>query len=177
VLPPGGSSTVHICTQTVHRTTQLIWEECGPCPAFASCTLAFALQLRKKHGKTSVRVVEEYQLARWKQNIQNRTYVNNKVKYIPLLHSHFPYYNSRNKTETIPATIDGSQNGDRNETPKTQHKKCSRAIYRAVIAPVITTKRRLLLCSGQECAVQLRADQAAPAVLAAGNWLRVNVTT
>ena len=31
-LTPGGSSTVHIYTQTVHRTTQLIWEECGPCP-------------------------------------------------------------------------------------------------------------------------------------------------
>jgi hypothetical protein len=31
-------------------------EECGPCPVFASFTLAFALQLRKKHGKTSVTV-------------------------------------------------------------------------------------------------------------------------
>jgi len=30
-------------------------EEFGPCPVFASYTLAFALQLRKKHGKTSVR--------------------------------------------------------------------------------------------------------------------------
>ena len=63
-LTPGGSSTVHIYTQTVHRTTPLIWEECGPCPVFASYTLAFALQLRKKHGKTSVRVAEECQLAR-----------------------------------------------------------------------------------------------------------------
>ena len=31
-------------------------EECGPCPFFASFTLAFALQLRRKHGKTSVRI-------------------------------------------------------------------------------------------------------------------------
>jgi hypothetical protein len=31
-------------------------EEWGPCPFFASFTLAFALQLRKKHGKTLVRV-------------------------------------------------------------------------------------------------------------------------
>jgi hypothetical protein len=31
-------------------------EECGPCPIFASFTLAFALQLRKKHGKPSVRL-------------------------------------------------------------------------------------------------------------------------
>jgi len=72
-LTPGGSSTVHIYTQKIHRTTQLIWEEFGPCPVFASYTLAFALQLRKKHGKSSVRVAEECHLARWKQNIQNRT--------------------------------------------------------------------------------------------------------
>ena len=58
----GGSSTVHIYAQTIHRTTQRTTqittnlEECGPCPVFASFTLAFALQLRKKHGKTSVRV-------------------------------------------------------------------------------------------------------------------------
>jgi len=38
-------------------------EECGPCPIFAGFTLAFALQLRKKHGKASVRVAEECQLA------------------------------------------------------------------------------------------------------------------
>jgi hypothetical protein len=31
-------------------------EECGPCPVFASFTLAFALQLRIKHGKTVVRL-------------------------------------------------------------------------------------------------------------------------
>jgi uncharacterized integral membrane protein len=62
-LTPGGSSTVHIYTQTIHRTMQSTqtthrttlltnWEECGPCPVFASYTLAFSLQLRKKHGKT-----------------------------------------------------------------------------------------------------------------------------
>jgi hypothetical protein len=57
-LTPGGSGTVHIYTQTIHRTTQITTnlEECGPCPVFASFTLAFALQLRKKHGKTPVRV-------------------------------------------------------------------------------------------------------------------------
>ena len=86
-LTPGGSSTVHvhIYAQTIHRTTQLTtlvgglsgiqtksgqsnWEDCGPCPVFASYTLVLALQLRKKHGKPSVRVAEECQLARWKQN-------------------------------------------------------------------------------------------------------------
>jgi hypothetical protein len=74
-LTAGGSSTVHIYTQTIHRTTQLTtrttqttnnWEECGPCPGYASYTLAFSLQLRKKHGQTSVRVVGECQLARRK---------------------------------------------------------------------------------------------------------------
>jgi len=74
-LTPGSSSTVHIYTRTVHGTTPLNWEECGPCPVFASFTLAFALQLKKKHRKTSVRVAEERQLARWKQYIQTGTYV------------------------------------------------------------------------------------------------------
>jgi hypothetical protein len=48
VLTHGGSSTVHIYTQ-----------KCGPCPVFVSFTLAFALQLRIKQGKTSVRVAKE----------------------------------------------------------------------------------------------------------------------
>jgi len=66
-LTPGGSSTVHIYTETVHRTTQIQTihrttqittnlDECGPCPIFASFTPAFALQLGKKHGNPSVRV-------------------------------------------------------------------------------------------------------------------------
>jgi len=60
-LTPGGSITVHIYTQTIHRTTQITTnlDECGPCHVFASFTLAFTLQLRKKHGKTSVRVKKE----------------------------------------------------------------------------------------------------------------------
>jgi hypothetical protein len=33
--------------------------KCGPCPVFVSYALAFALQLKKKQGKTSVRVVEK----------------------------------------------------------------------------------------------------------------------
>jgi hypothetical protein len=54
-LSPVGNNTF---TQPIHRTTQITINvvECGPCPVFASFTLAFALQLRKKHGKTSVRV-------------------------------------------------------------------------------------------------------------------------
>ena len=61
-LSPGGSTHLHINnTQNNtnnNRTTQITnnVEECGPCPVFASFALAFVLQLRKKHGKTSVRV-------------------------------------------------------------------------------------------------------------------------
>ena len=75
--PPCGSCSVHMYTQTMQETSQHKQckehkniqnntkkyiaqhnnqEECGPCPVFAGFTLAFALQLRKKHGKTSVRV-------------------------------------------------------------------------------------------------------------------------
>jgi len=44
--------STHIHTQTVHRTTQLICEEAGRAPVFASYTLTFVIQLRKKHGKS-----------------------------------------------------------------------------------------------------------------------------
>jgi hypothetical protein len=61
-LSPGGSTHLHTNNtennKSSNRTTQIKnnVEEWGPCPVFASFTLAFALQLRKKHGKTSVRV-------------------------------------------------------------------------------------------------------------------------
>jgi hypothetical protein len=51
-LTHGGSSTVHIYTPTVHRTQSMEFGKCGPCPVFASYTLAFALQLRKKPTAT-----------------------------------------------------------------------------------------------------------------------------
>jgi hypothetical protein len=61
-LSPGGSTHLHTnntqSNTNNNRTTQITtnFEKCGPCPVFASFTLAFALQLRKKHGKTSVNV-------------------------------------------------------------------------------------------------------------------------
>jgi hypothetical protein len=71
-LTPGGSSHLHINnTQNItinNKTTRKTkkqqitnLEECWPCPVFANYTLAFALQLREKHGKTSVRVAKEIQ--------------------------------------------------------------------------------------------------------------------
>ena len=70
---------VHIYTQTIHRTTQITnnVEECDPRPVFASFTLAFALQLRKKHGKTSVRVRKtSVRLIKTKVRVQHTYYQN-----------------------------------------------------------------------------------------------------
>jgi hypothetical protein len=66
-LTPGGSSTSHIYTQNTEKGE---FGKCRPCPVIASYTLAFALQLMKKHGKTSVRV------AQYKNNEQAQ-YMNN----------------------------------------------------------------------------------------------------
>jgi hypothetical protein len=55
----------HTHTHTVHRKRKMRNNKkkeigkCGPCPVFASYTLAFALQLTKKHAKSAVRVVEK----------------------------------------------------------------------------------------------------------------------
>jgi len=50
-------------------------EECGPCPVFASFTLAFVLHLRKKHGKTSVRgsASESQCMGRDREGVENKT--------------------------------------------------------------------------------------------------------
>jgi hypothetical protein len=72
-LTPGGRTHLHTnntqnitinnkTTRITNKTTQTTnLEECWPCPVFGSFTLAFTLQLREKHGKTSVRVAEEIQ--------------------------------------------------------------------------------------------------------------------
>jgi hypothetical protein len=65
----------HLHTNNTHNTEKGKYGKCGPCPVFASYTLAFALQLRKKHGKTSVRVVQ------YKNNEQAQ-YKNNELQYI-----------------------------------------------------------------------------------------------
>ena len=60
-LSPGGSTYFHtnstLNNANNNPTTQITnVEECGPCLVSASFTLEFALHLRKKHGRTSVRV-------------------------------------------------------------------------------------------------------------------------
>jgi hypothetical protein len=60
----------HLHTNSTHNTeigkyyTGRKIGKCGPCPVFANYILAFALQLRKKHGKSSVRV-GEWSRTRW----------------------------------------------------------------------------------------------------------------
>jgi hypothetical protein len=59
-------------------------EEFGPCPVFASFALAFALQLRKKHGKTSVRVRKTS--VRLRKACQSAVYILPKH---PYKHTHY----------------------------------------------------------------------------------------
>jgi hypothetical protein len=76
-LTAGGSSTVHIYTQTIHRTTQLICEECGPCPVFTSYTLACLIteeKTRKNLSQGSRKVpVGTMKTEYTEQNINNNT--------------------------------------------------------------------------------------------------------
>ena len=77
MLPPGGSTHLHTNnTQNNtnnNRTTQITTnvEECRPCPVFASFTLAFALQLRKEHGKNLSQVKKN--LSKVKKNLSKST--------------------------------------------------------------------------------------------------------
>jgi hypothetical protein len=57
-LTPGGSSTSQIYTQRVHIIQRKENWEVRAVPRLCEYTLAFALQLRKKHEKTSFRVAQ-----------------------------------------------------------------------------------------------------------------------
>ena len=87
-MSPGGSTHLHTNnTQNNtnnNRTTQITTsvEESGPCPVFASFTLAFGLQLRKKHGKTSVR------LRKTSVRVQYTYYQNTRRLQNPHKHTH-----------------------------------------------------------------------------------------
>jgi hypothetical protein len=94
------STHLHInSTQNTQNGTYITikkFGKCEPSRVFASYTLEFALQLRKKHGKTSVRVVEKCPIYRWqqysthlhtnstqsntmRQNTQNGTYITIRI--------------------------------------------------------------------------------------------------
>jgi hypothetical protein len=94
-LLPGGST--HLQTNNTqnntnnNRATQIATnvEECGPCPVFASFTLAFSLQLRKRHGKTSVRVREtSVRLRKTSVRVQYTYYQNTHARTHTHTHTH-----------------------------------------------------------------------------------------
>ena len=110
-LSPGGSTHLHTNnTQNNtnnNRTTQIQpnVEECGPCPVFASFTLAFALQLRKKHGKTSVRVRKtsvrvQYTYYQYIHTLQN-PYKHTHYKTHTHAHTHTHILQNKHKTTTV----------------------------------------------------------------------------
>ena len=88
-LSPGGSTHLH--KNNTYNNTNNNWttqittnvEECGPCPAFASFTLAFALQLRKRHGKISVKV------RKTSVRVQYTYYQNTHTLRNPHKHTHY----------------------------------------------------------------------------------------
>jgi hypothetical protein len=89
-LSLGGRSHLHTNNtknnKNNNRTTQITTnvEECGPCPVFASFfTLAFALQLREKHGKTSVSV------RKTSVTVQYTYYQNTHTLQNPHKHTHY----------------------------------------------------------------------------------------
>jgi hypothetical protein len=95
-LSPGGSRHLHTNnTQNNtnnNRTTQITnnVKECGPCPVFASFTLVFALQLRKRHGKTSVRVRKtSVRLIKTSVSVQYTYYQNAHTLQNPHKHTHY----------------------------------------------------------------------------------------
>jgi hypothetical protein len=87
-LTPGGSGTVHILhtnstqnTETEHTTIKKLTNlgSVGRAPSLMSYTLAFALQLRKKHGKTSVRVASCTSQTQYNTRTMNSTKHRRKI--------------------------------------------------------------------------------------------------
>src|SRR5215510_7029092 len=73
----------HLHTNSTQNIEKGEFRKCGPCPVFASYTLAFALQLRKRHGKTSIRVAQykNNKQAQYKNNEQAQYKNNEQAQY------------------------------------------------------------------------------------------------
>ena len=108
-LSPDGSTHLHTnntYNTNNNRTTQITTnvEKCGPCPVLASFTLAFALQLRKKHGKTSVRVRKTSEYSKYITKIPTNTHTHKHTHYkthtYPHTHTH-PHITKQYKTTTV----------------------------------------------------------------------------
>jgi hypothetical protein len=89
-LSPGGSTHLHTNnTQNNtnnNRTTQITTnvEECGPCPVFASFTLAFALELRKKCMDTVLKLLRTQGTTAKLTIVQKNITVQNICAYLPI---------------------------------------------------------------------------------------------
>jgi hypothetical protein len=83
------------------------YEECGPCPVVAGFTLAFALQMKKKHGKTSVRAV---------------------------IHEHTMRIHSHNNKNTLITLLNRNETLNRNKTIK---QKFVTVVYTGIVAIII----------------------------------------
>ena len=109
-LSHGGSTHLHTNnTQNNannNRTTQVTAnvEECGPCPVLIF-TLAFALQLRKKHGKTSVRVRKaSVRLRKTSVRVQYTYYQNTHTLQNPHKHTHYKTHTYTQTTKQYKTT-------------------------------------------------------------------------
>ena len=87
-------------------------EECGPCPVFPSYTLAFALQLRKNHGKTSIRV--SINLSQIKNNLQSQYSIHIAKITLPLQsphqHTHYKTHSYTHYNSTLNVTSERNFN-------------------------------------------------------------------
>jgi hypothetical protein len=74
---------------------------CGPYPFFASFNLTFALQLRKEHGKTSVRVSKtSVRVRKTSVRIQYTYYHNTHTLQNLHTHTHTQNYKTHTHTQT-----------------------------------------------------------------------------
>ena len=135
-LSPGGSTHLHTNnTQNNtnnNQTTQITInvEECGPCPVFARFALVCALQLRKKHGKNSVRVRKTCQV---KKNLSQST--------VYILPKH-PHITKPTQTHTL-------QNSLKQPQYKLKQTQCkiypNEITYRIVSGSGVSVSNRILL--------------------------------
>jgi hypothetical protein len=109
-LSPGGSTHLHTNNtqnSTNNRTIQITTnvEKCGSCPVFASFALAFALQLRKKSEKTSVRVRKSsVRLRKLSVRVQYTYYQNTHTLQNPHKHTHYKTHTHTHITKQYKTT-------------------------------------------------------------------------
>jgi hypothetical protein len=127
-LSPGGSTNLHTNNTWNNtnnsRTTQITTnvEECRPCPIFANFTLASVLQLKKKHGKTSVRVRKiSVRLRKTSVRVQYTYYQNTHTLQYPHKHTHYKTH-TYTHTHTHTHTLQNNIKPPQYKLKQTQHK-------------------------------------------------------